>query len=131
MITRKTLMFALLVAVAALAWNAVRAQEVVTLHVLGPGTTHHYARLWVVEAKPYLWIRAEQPTRKWLEALRANPDVYVWRGEQRYAYRATIREDRESREFVDELFRKKYGFMDELREPLRAKRTIPIQLDSR
>jgi hypothetical protein len=131
MVTRKTLMIALLLAVAALAWNTVKAQEMVTLHVLGPGTTHHYAQVWVVEAKPYLWIRAERPTRKWLEALRQNPDVFIWRGEERYAYRATIHDDRESREFVDALFREKYGFIDELRAPLRAKHSIPIQLDAR
>jgi hypothetical protein len=131
MITRKTLTIALLLSLVGLAWNTVKAQEVITLHVLGPGTTNHYAQLWVVEAKPYLWIRADQPSRKWLEGVRANPDVFVWRGGQRQEYRATIREDRETREYVDGLFREKYGYMDKLREPLRAKHTIPIQLDPR
>jgi hypothetical protein len=131
MITRKTLTIALCAALAALAWNTVKAQEVVTLHVLGSGSTHHYARVWVVDSRPYLWIRADTPARKWLEPLRENPDVYVWRGDQRYAYRATIREDGESVDFVNELFRRKYGFMDELREPLRADPIIPIQLEPR
>jgi hypothetical protein len=87
--------------------------------------------VWVVDSKPYVWIRAETPERKWLEPLRENPDVFMWRGERRLAYRATIREDDESVTFVNDLFRRKYGFMDELREPLRADPIIPIQLEPR
>jgi hypothetical protein len=131
MITRKTLVWALCIALAALAWNTVSAHEVVTLHILGPGASHHYARVWVVDAKPYVWIRAETPERNWLEPLRASPDIYLWRGEQRYAYRAAIRDDLASVDFVDELFRAKYGLMDRLREPFRAKPIIPIQLEPR
>lgn len=131
MITRKVLVWAFVAALAALAWNVISTQEVATLHVLGPGASHHYARVWVVDAKPYAWIRAETPDRHWLEPLRESPNVYLWRGEQRFAYRAVIREDLESVAFVNELFRQKYGFVDQLRETLRERHVIPVQLEPR
>ena len=64
-----------------------------------------------MEAKPFLWIRAESPTRSWLEPLRENPNVYLWRGDVRTAWRAVIWEDQgsDAHAYVDELFREKYG----------------------
>lgn len=91
----------------------------------------YYARVWVVDAKPFVWIRAETPTRNWLEPLRENPSVQLWRGEHRLAYQASIREDAESRAYVDQLFRAKYGSVDWLRSYLRRDATTPIRLEPR
>jgi hypothetical protein len=132
MITRKTLLLAFCVALGALAWNTIAAQESVTLQV-SSAREDHYAELWVVEAKPYLWLRAETPTRRWLEPLRENPDVMLWRGGQRLFFRAVIWEDKASdaHAFVDGLFREKYGWVDQLRALGRTAPTVLIRLEPR
>jgi hypothetical protein len=132
MLSRKTLLFALCVGFGMFAWNTISAQEKVMLQVSGE-RDDYYARLWVVEAKPYLWIRAETPTRRWLEPLRAHPNVYLWRGEQRLPFHAVIWEDRSSdaHAYVDRLFRQKYGFVDQARALLRSTPTILIRLEPR
>ena len=132
MISRKTLVLALCVALGAFAWNTISAQERVMLQVSGE-RDDYYAPVWVVDAKPYLWIRAESPTRHWLEPLRAHPNVYLWRGDQRIALRAVIWEDRTSdaHAYVDDLFRQKYGLFDQARALLRTTPTILIRLDPR
>ena len=68
---RKTLVIVLCSAAVWYGWTAFArsASEVVTLHVSGARNKDYYARLWVVEARPYLWIRAEKPDRSWLRPL--------------------------------------------------------------
>jgi hypothetical protein len=128
MFTRKTLFLALCAALLALAWNTVSTQEKVMLHVSGT-RDDYYARIWVVEAKPYLWIRADSPRRRWLEPLREYPNVYLWRDGDRRPYHAVIWEDAGSSEYVDQLFREKYGYVDLVRSLLRRSPSIPIRLD--
>jgi hypothetical protein len=130
MITRKTLLLALLAAVGMLAWNAISAQETVMLQVSGT-RDDYYARLWVVEAKPYFWIRAETPRRRWLEQLRDHPNVFLWRGDQRQGFHAVIWEDRtgDAHAYVDALFRQKYGLVDQARALLRNEPTVLIRLE--
>lgn len=132
MLTRNRLVVALCLIAAAVAWNTISVQELATLHVpAGESSDDHYARVWVVDARPFVWIRAEAPTRRWLEPLRENPDVFLWRGDQRIAYRAHIWENEEARAKVDALFREKYGTVDAARALLRRNPTVPIRLDPR
>jgi len=130
MFSRKTLLFALCAALGMFGWNMISAQETVMLQI---PTEHedYYTTLWVVEAKPYLWIRAETPTRSWLEPLRDNPDVYVWRGDERHHYHAVVWENRgsEGHAYVDALFREKYGWVDWARSLLRTTPTTLIRLE--
>jgi hypothetical protein len=132
MVTRKRLLLALCAALAMLGWNTISAQEKAMLHVPG-ARDDYYARLWVVDAKPYVWIRAETPTRSWLEPLRENPDVYLWRGDERKPYHAVIWEHQASdaNAYVDALFREKYGYVDLARSLLRRTPTVPIRLEPR
>ncbi len=130
MASRKTLLSALCIALGALAWNTISAQEKAMLHVMG-ARDEHYSRVWVVDAKPFVWIRAETPMRHWLEPLRENPNVQLWRGGQRLPYQATLWEDAESRAYVDALFRAKYGTVDWLRSFLRRDVSTPIRLEPR
>lgn len=130
MFTRRMLLLALIAALAALTWNTISAQEVATLQV-ADARDDYYARLWVVDAKPYVWIRAETPTRRWLEPLRANPNVYLWRGNERKRYRAVLWENQatDAHAYVDALFREKYGYVDLFRSLLRTAPTVPIRLE--
>ena len=132
MISWKTLLVALCVTLGALAWNTISVQERVTLQVSGE-RDDYYARVWVVDAKPYLWIRAETPTRTWLEPLREHPNVYLWRGAQRLPLRAVIWENQgsDAHAYVDDLFRQKYGLFDQARALLRTTPTVLIRLDPR
>lgn len=132
MFSRTTLFIALCIGLAALGWNTISAQEKVMLHINGE-RDDHYARVWVVEAKPYLWIRAESPTRSWLEPLRENPNVFLFRGDERIPFHAVIWEDQatDAHAYVDALFREKYGWVDQLRSLMRRTPTIPIRLEPR
>lgn len=128
MLSRKMLLWALCIALVAFAWNAVSVQERAMLRV-STAREEYYSRIWVVDAKPFVWIRAESPKRSWLEPLRENPTVQLTRGELRLTYRARIWDDVESRAYVDALFRAKYGKVDWLRSLLRRDATIPIRLE--
>lgn len=130
MVSRKILLWALCIALGAFAWNAVTVHERAMLRV-STARGEHYARVWVVDAKPFVWIRAESPKRSWLEPLRENATVQLTRGELRLTYQATVWEDAESRAYVDELFRTKYGNIDWLRSFLRSGPSTPIRLEPR
>lgn len=130
MVSHKVLLWALCIALGAFAWNAVTVQERAMLRV-STAREQHYARVWVVDTKPFVWIRAETPKRNWLEPLRENPTVELWRGDLRLSYQASIFEDAESRAYVDALFRAKYGNVDWLRSLLRRDVSTPIRLELR
>lgn len=132
-IQRRTLVLALCAIGLYYAWQALgrSVDEVATLYAPGLGTDDHYTRVWVVEDRPYTWIRAERPTRSWLPAVRGNPNVTLTRHGQRAAYRAEVREDAETVAFVDALFREKYGLADEARELLAPRQSVPIRLEPR
>lgn len=128
---RRTVFLLLLAGAAWFAWHAaVNAMgETATLYAPGVGIEDHYTRLWWVEDRPYVWIRAEKPTRSWLPAVRANPNVTLTRDGQRSAWHATLREDGESVAFTNALFREKYGLADELRDLLEDRHPVPIRLE--
>ena len=129
--SRKTLVILLCSAAAWYGWTAFArsAREVVTLHVAGAKNKDYYARLWVVEARPYLWIRAERPDRRWLRPLRESPRVTLVRGGRKSRYQASVWERPDVSEDVDALFRQKYGDADLVREWLVDRQTIPIRLE--
>jgi hypothetical protein len=128
MVSRRTLLLVLLAAAAALGWNKISAQEVATLNVPGSGMEDYYDQVWVVDARPYVWIRAESPDTTWLDPLRQNPDIYLWRNGERAAYHATIWQEKDVAH-VDKLFRRKYGVMEQLRALVRTQPTVPIRLE--
>jgi hypothetical protein len=133
MVSRRTLAWLLAAAIAVFLWNAVATEEVATLYVPAiAGTEDHFARVWVVDASPFVWIRAGKPNTPWLEAVRRQPDVMLYRGERRTPYRAQIREDPESVAYTDVLFRMKYGVLDRLRSLVhRGRPLIPVRLKPR
>jgi len=103
-------------------------QEVVVLRTATLNGEDYFATLWVVEAENHLWIRAETPTRRWLPAVRADPEVVVRRHGRDRRYVAKIYDDPEAREYVDSLFRAKYGLADAVRAMFTRRETIPIRL---
>ncbi len=127
---RKSLVLALCAVAAWYGWTtfARSAQETVTLHISGVRNQDHFARVWVVADRPYLWIRAEGPDRRWLRPLEEKQSVILSRDGQRSRYAASVREDLEAREYVDALFREKYGVADVVRGLLVQRQTIPIRL---
>ena len=129
----KTLGILLCVAALWLGWTAFgrSAGEVVTLHVSSAQNKDYYPRLWVVDARPYLWVRAERLDRDWLSALRERPRVKLSRGGRSARYQAAVWERPEVSEDVDALFREKYGLADLVRERLFARQTVPIRLTPR
>ena len=127
---QKTLVIILCSVAAWYGWTAFArsAREVVTLRVSDVRNKDYYARLWVVEERPYLWIRAESPDRRWLPPLRERSSVTLWRGDRRSRYDARAWEDPDARRYVDALFREKYGLADLARDWLLDRQTIPIRL---
>ncbi|MDH5566277.1 MAG: hypothetical protein OEY15_06390 [Myxococcales bacterium] len=105
------------------------AHEVVVLRTETLQGQDHYATLWVVDAEKFVWIRAESPTRRWLPAVRKNPQVTLRRGGRDLRYRATIWDTPEARAYVDPMFRAKYGLADTARAILTQRETIPIRLE--
>lgn len=131
MITRKRLLWALVLALVAFSMNVVSRQEVATVYVPGSRIDEHFARVWVVDAPPYLWIRADAKLRGWLEDAGESPNVTLWRGEQRSGWRARIWDHGDTPEYTDALFRAKYGYVDWLRSRLRQSPTVPVRLEPR
>jgi len=133
MLSRRTLAWLLAALITVSLWNLVAAQEVATLQVPAmAGTEDHFARVWVVDARPFVWIRAEESDTPWLEAVRRQPDVVLHRGERRIPYRARIRPDPESVSYTDALFREKYGAVEWLLRVVRRGRPpIPVRLEPR
>lgn len=107
------------------------AQETVVLHTSTLGNEDHFATLWVVDDPPAVWIRAETRERRWLPAVERNPNVELRRGGQTLRYSATPLDTDEARDYVDAMFREKYGLADRLRALLGPRDTLPIRLDPR
>jgi hypothetical protein len=107
------------------------AQETVVLRTSTLENQDRFATLWVVDDHPHVWIRAEDPRRRWLRPVQANPNVELVRGGRTLRYRATPFDTPEARTYVDAMFREKYGFADRVRESLGHRDTLPIRLDPR
>ena len=132
-ISQRTLLLILLGLSCFLAWRTLSrgAHEIAVLHTSTVENRDHFATVWMVDDGPYLWIRAEDPARRWLPAVREEPSVSLRRAGREYAYRAALWDTPEGRAYVDPLFRAKYGLADEARAFFRRTETIPIRLDPR
>ena len=130
---QRTLLLILLGLTCVLAWRTISrgAHEIAVLHTSTYEHEDHFAAVWVVDDGPYVWIRAEDPARLWLPAVRAEPGVTLRRGGRQYAYRATVWDAPDARAYVDPLFRAKYGLADQVRALFRRSGTVPIRLDLR
>lgn len=125
---RKTLVILLCGAAAWYGWTVFSRSERVTLHLSDVRHEDYYARIWVVDERPFLWIRAERPDRTWLAPLRESSSVTITRGARRARYAAEVWQGQDAREHVDALFRAKYGFADLVRAWLFHRETVPIRL---
>lgn len=130
---RQTVVYLLIGAALFFAWQNLSraAQETVVLRTSTVSSQDHYATLWVVDDPPHVWIRAEDRRRRWLGAVRANPNVELRRGTRTIRYQATVFDTPEARAYVDTMFRDKYGFADRVRGLLGQRDTLPIRLDPR
>jgi hypothetical protein len=104
------------------------AHEIAVLHTSTVDNQDHFATVWVVDDGPYVWIRAENPARLWLPAVREDPNVSLRRGGREYACQAMLWDTPEGRAYVDPLFRAKYGLADQVRALFRRGGTVPIRL---
>jgi hypothetical protein len=103
--------------------------EVVTLHATS--AHEHYAKLFVVDDPPWVWIRAERPNRLWLASVRENPEVTVLRGDREIAYHAEVWNGEGEHNRIDELFRAKYGLFDRLSAWIWRRDAVPVRLEPR
>jgi hypothetical protein len=127
---------ALVAAVAGLfaAASALRSadRETATLRVFDGAGQDHYASLWVVDdPEGFTWIRADEPTERWLSVVERNPEVELRRHGRSRHYTARIFDTPEARAHVRGRFRAKYGWADRWREWRHGRDTIPIRLRSR
>ncbi len=130
-INRKTLRFTILAVVGYLVWQnlSLGARETVVLHIQDSTHRDLFATLWVVDEGPFTWLRAEKRTRRWLDPLRENPNVRLYRDGRTLEYVAHFYDDPDSRSLVNARFRAKYGLADEARGLLGGRDSIPIRLD--
>ncbi len=112
-------------------WQALSRteHEIVVLHFPAVSNQDTYPTLWVVEDGQHLWLRAENPRRRWLEYLRGNPLIKLRRNDQMLSYRANVYDTPEARAYVDPMFRAKYGLADELRALMTRRETVPVRLE--
>jgi hypothetical protein len=128
--TRGRLIFLLAALAVFVGWQhlAIFGRETAVLHI--PPTDRNqdtFVTLWVVEDAEGPWIRAESPSRLWLEQLRDDALVELtWNG-RTSRYRASRRDSPETRAYVDRLFRAKYGPADRIRA-LQPGPSVPIRL---
>ena len=131
--SRRSLLMVLLGLSCFLAWRTLSrgTAEIAVLHTSTVENQDHFASVWVVDDGPYLWIRAEDPARRWLPAVREEPRVSLRRAGRAHAYRAMLWDTPEGCAYVDPLFRAKYGLAEDVRALFRRSETIPIRLDLR
>lgn len=130
-VTRRMLLLALLAVTGWFAWtHVVEQMEIVTLFARGP-SEDHYTRLWIVDGHEHTWVRAERPDRIWLEAVRANPNVTLWRDGRSEHMRAVVWNGNGATDHVDRLFRAKYGVLDAIAGFLWRRDSVPIRLERR
>jgi hypothetical protein len=104
------------------------AHETVVLHIPPAARSQDtYVNLWIAEDAQNIWVRAESPSRLWLDYLHDKPVVQLLRHDGTYTYRAYPEDIPSTRAHVDEMFREKYGLADELRALVRSE-TVPVRL---
>lgn len=105
------------------------AHETVVLHIPDVANWDTYTTLWVVEDGRTLWIRAESRQRVWLGFLRDNTRVELVRNGHTLSYQARLYDSAKMRNYVNPMFRKKYGLADELRALVTRRDNVPIRLE--
>jgi hypothetical protein len=130
-ITRKTFYLLVGAAVLYVAWQSYSfsAQHSGIIHTSGTSNEDRFSNVWLVEDGPFVWIRAGAKEPKWLEQVRANPDVELRHDGYSRRYFATIMDTRDARSLVTPMFRSKYGLADRLRELVVGRDAIPIRLE--
>ena len=124
--------FLVLIAAAAFyAWQNLSrtSHETVVLHIPAVNVEDSYAILWVVEDRHHLWLRGENPQRRWLEHLQGGPIIELRRNGENRRYRANVLDTADAREYVDTMFRAKYGLADELRDLMNPGESVPVRLE--
>jgi hypothetical protein len=104
--------------------------EVVTLTTVDVDGRRSVTGLWVVEIDGRTYLRAGSPKAKWLERLRAHPNVVLTRGGVAQEVRATPIEDAALRNAVSWAMREKYGLIDAvLVRIIDHSRAVPILVE--
>ena len=88
------------------------AGEVVTLTTTDSAGAPQTTPLWIVDRDGFAWLRAGSDQAKWLERLRAHPQIQIERGGKTASYRGTLVP--EATADVNALMAEKYGFADRL-----------------
>jgi hypothetical protein len=110
--------------------------EVVDLRTTDASGATFETRLWIVDDSGSTWLWAAAPGRRWLERLRARPEVQIVRGAEVTRYRAVPVETGEARQRIGCLTVQRYGLAAHaralihhvlLRHPQIA--AVPIRLD--
>jgi hypothetical protein len=83
--------------------------EVVDLRTTDVSGATFETRLWVVDDSGSIWLWAAAPGRRWLDHLRAHPEVRVVRGGKVAHYRAVPVETGEARQRIGWLTVERYG----------------------
>ena len=133
-ITHRTLVLVIIAIALAAGWSALRSGEsdIAVLRVFDGRGEDVFATLWVADDRDgFTWLRAARPDRKWLTVVQAQPKVEVRRHGRTKRYVALVFDTPEARDYVDPLFRAKYGLADRWREWSTGRDTIPIRLQNR
>jgi hypothetical protein len=84
--------------------------------------------VWVVDLDRSVWIRAGNADSEWVARLRAEPEVFLTRADERTTYRAKIIDGLVDR--VSLAMREKYGAADRLVSTVHdSERVLAIRLD--
>jgi hypothetical protein len=130
---RRTSSLILLLAAAAAAWTMLRPDgfEVAVLRTFS-GKSDSFTSLWVLDDQKngFVWIRAHQPSRRWLRDLQEHPQVELRRNGLSIRYEARVFDAEAARRTVGSGFRDKYGLADLAREWIQGKDTVPVRLRS-
>ena len=130
--TRGTVIIVLIAIIGFIGWQQLSdfARDTAVLHIPPVARNRDtFVTLWVVEDQQGPWIRAENPRRLWLDLLRDSPLVELSRDGRTDSYRARVSDDPDTRAYVDELFRAKYGRADQIRGFLVRRDSVPIRLE--
>lgn len=104
--------------------------EVVVLRTTDEGGRAHESRIWLVEDAGTTWLRAGQPEARWLQRLRAEPEVVLTRGDRESRVRAIPVETPEARARVNGLMARDYGIAEALISLVHDEnQVVPIRLE--
>jgi len=126
-----TLCIGLALAVLAVTSSWVHEGEVVTLTTFDAEEHPRRSRLWIVEVDGARYVRSDLPGRaRWVERLRARPQVELQRDGVHERCRAVPVDDPSIRDAVGNAMEAKYGLLDELLDAVRDDDdTLPVRLD--